>query len=97
MTFYTVYHIAIEKNISLTKESIIVDEEDSEMTGTTAALLPGDMLTIEELLYALMLPSGNDAAVCLAKWGGTLINSAKCQMAPISSFVYRMNRYAKHL
>lgn len=36
------------------------------MPGTTAELEVGDMLTIEDLLYGLMLPSGNDAATVLA-------------------------------
>lgn len=34
-----------------------------------------DCLTLEELLYALLLPSGNDAAMAIAIWGGEqLIN-----------------------
>ncbi|MCM3760968.1 stalk domain-containing protein [Alkalihalobacillus oceani] len=32
-----------------------------------AGLVPGDRLTLEQLLYALMLPSGNDAAVAIAE------------------------------
>jgi D-alanyl-D-alanine carboxypeptidase len=32
------------------------------MTGTTANLLDRDMLTVEDLIYGMMLPSGNDAA-----------------------------------
>ena len=44
------------------------------MSGTSAELVVGDLLSIEQLLYGLMLPSGNDAAVALAKWGGALIN-----------------------
>ena len=34
----------------------------SEVIGTTAKLQPNDILTIEELMYGMMLPSGNDAA-----------------------------------
>jgi len=37
----------------------------------------GDVLTVEELLYGLMLPSGNDAAMALASWGGQLISGEK--------------------
>lgn len=43
-----------------------VSDEAAEMPGTTAELEVGDMLTIEDLLYGLMLPSGNDAATVLA-------------------------------
>ena len=34
----------------------------SEVQGTTAKLQCNDILTVEELLYGMMLPSGNDAA-----------------------------------
>lgn len=40
------------------------------ITGTSAELIHGDIFTIEQLLYALLLPSGNDAALVLADWGG---------------------------
>ena len=43
-----------------------MSDEAAEMAGTTAELEVGDMMTIEDLLYALMLPSGNDAATVLA-------------------------------
>lgn len=37
-----------------------------------AGIKPGDVMTLEQLLYALMLPSGNDAAVAVAQHiGGT--------------------------
>jgi serine-type D-Ala-D-Ala carboxypeptidase (penicillin-binding protein 5/6) len=35
----------------------------SQINGTSAELISGDILTIEELLYGMMLPSGNDAAL----------------------------------
>ena len=42
-----------------------LDELDPD--GTAMGLRPGDELTIEDLLYGLMLPSGNDAALVLAR------------------------------
>lgn len=75
MTFYTVCGIASEKKIDLQGCLTTVDEEASEMSGTSAELVVGDLLSIEQLLYGLMLPSGNDAAIALAKWGGALLNS----------------------
>ena len=41
-----------------------------QMGGTSAEIVTGEIYTIEQLLYGLMLPSGNDAAVALAIWGG---------------------------
>ncbi len=32
------------------------------MNGTNADLLVGDILNLNDLLYSMMLPSGNDAA-----------------------------------
>jgi len=62
------------------QELIVVSEEAAEVSGTSAMLLPGDSLTIEQLLYGLMLPSGNDAAFVLSFYFGSLlekIESAK--------------------
>lgn len=39
----------------------------SQIVGTSAELNEGDIISIEDLYYALMLPSGNDAAVVLAE------------------------------
>ncbi len=36
------------------------------MLGTTAELQAGDIVTLRDLLFGLMLPSGNDASVAIA-------------------------------
>lgn len=36
------------------------------MPGTSAELQAGDIISLKDLLYALMLPSGNDASVAIA-------------------------------
>ena len=41
--------------------------------GTTANLKIGDVLTVEDLIYGMMLPSGNDAAYALAEFFGKVI------------------------
>ena len=38
--------------------------------GSSMYLAEGEKLTMEALLYGLMLPSGNDAAECIADWCG---------------------------
>ena len=45
----------------------------SHVRGTTANLRKNDYLTVEQLLYGAMLPSGNDAAFALAKYFGRRI------------------------
>jgi len=52
---------------------IIIDDSVQNVTGTTAGLCGGDKLSINDLLYGLMLPSGNDAAYMLALYFGTII------------------------
>ena len=57
--------------------------------GSSMYLLEGETLTMEELLYGLMLPSGNDAAECIAAHCGGSSGSAQ--------FVRWMNEKAKAL
>jgi len=45
----------------------------SETIGTTANLKENEWISIEDLLYGLMLPSGNDAAMVLAENFGCLL------------------------
>lgn len=45
----------------------------AHLVGTSAELIVGDLLTVEELLYGMMLPSGNDAAQSLALYFGVIV------------------------
>ncbi len=72
MTAYTVLNCCDKLGIDL-KENVSIGSEVSEITGTSAFLLPGDNLTIEQLLYGLLLPSGNDAAITLAQYVGSIL------------------------
>ena len=58
-----------------------------EYGGETASLRPGDVLTVQELLEALLLPSGADAAYTLANAYGPGLNA----------FVARMNATAAQM
>ena len=44
------------------------------MEGTSANLRNGDKLLIIDLLYGLLLPSGNDAALALAQYFGKFLS-----------------------
>lgn len=44
-----------------------------------------------------MLPSGNDAAICLAEWGGSFLVSEEDSKSRIKAFVNEMNKTAKEL
>ncbi len=48
-------------------ETVTVTSAQTEIEGSSAFLLPGATYTVEDLLYGLMLASGNDAACVLAE------------------------------
>ena len=54
-----------------------ISDRSSEMPGTSAELQAGDIVSITQLLYGLMLPSGNDASVALAEVIGKIIQKHK--------------------
>lgn len=63
------------------------DDTPYEIAGSHIALEPGEILSLKDMLYALMLPSANDAALAIAKhYGGSE-----------EEFVKLMNNKAKEL
>lgn len=44
-----------------------VSKTAASMGGTTAKIRTGDELSVWDMLHGMMLPSGNDAAMCLAE------------------------------
>ena len=77
--------IAIESG-KMQKE-VIVGEEIKKSYGSGIYLTVGEKLKLEDLVYGLMLRSGNDAALAIAKYvGGT-----------VDSFVNLMNKKAKEI
>lgn len=69
MTLYTCLSLADSLQIDL-QTLVVVNTSCADVLGTSAFLRPGDHLKLEDLLYGLMLPSGNDAAHMLAMWFG---------------------------
>ena len=81
--------VALEHS-ALTEQVTVKREHLRE--GSSMYLLEGETLTMEELLYGLMLPSGNDAAECIAAHcGGSGGSGGSAQ------FVRWMNEKAKAL
>ncbi|WP_065961712.1 D-alanyl-D-alanine carboxypeptidase family protein [Streptomyces sparsogenes] len=60
---------------------------------SSARLIVGDKVTVRQLLYGLMLPSGCDAAYALADKFGT----GSTRAARVKSFIGKMNTTAKNL
>lgn len=70
MTFYTCLKLIDRFNINPDECLVTVSRTASLVTGTSANLREGDQLTMSQLFYGLMLPSGNDAAFALAEHFG---------------------------
>ena len=73
MTCYVVCKLIREFKIEPKSTYIQVSRTAASMKGTSARLNHGDILSIWDLMHALMLPSGNDAAMSLAESFGTYI------------------------
>lgn len=78
--------LVVLENFDLNKE-IVVGEEVVKMYGTNIYLSVGEEMKVIDLLYGLMLRSGNDAAITLA------VNLCGSE----ESFVYLMNKKAREL
>lgn len=66
---------------------VTTDAVDLDKNASTANLRPGDKVKVRDLLYGLLVPSGNDAAMCLAE---NLVDS-------YDNFVIMMNNEAERL
>ena len=102
MTAYTVIKIINRLGIELLRAKITVSSEAFMTSGTSADLLAGDTLTVWDVLHGLLLPSGNDAAICLAEYFGFIINGIKINLrikptSMIDVFVSEMNSNAREL
>ena len=77
---------------------------ETSVIGTSARLRRNYRYTVHQLLYGLMLPSGNDASLALAIWGGRTLASKGWKQVDvtkkrqaISLFIDYMNSVAKEL
>jgi serine-type D-Ala-D-Ala carboxypeptidase (penicillin-binding protein 5/6) len=66
---------------------VTVSEQATRAEGSSVYLKPGEKIKLEDLVYGLMLRSGNDSAVAIAEYvGGSL-----------DGFVYLMNQKAREI
>lgn len=69
------------------KEKVKIKKNHTNIEGSSIYLEKGETITIEDLVYGLMLRSGNDAAVAIADHIG----------GSVEGFVYLMNEKAEQL
>ena len=62
----TIENVDLDETVTVTEEDLAEVTWDSSIAG----LVPGDTLTVRDLLAGLMIPSGNDASYVLARYVG---------------------------
>ncbi|KAM3139535.1 hypothetical protein pb186bvf_008371 [Paramecium bursaria] len=97
MTCYLCVSLCKEFEINL-NEYFFVTYEAVDIGGTMAFLRAGDQIRIIDLLYALMLPSGNDAALVIAENLSIVLKEFSSQLNiqyRIQPFIQQMNIQAQ--
>lgn len=84
--------VAIE--IAPLDSKITVTQDAGGVGESSARLLVGDVLSLENALKALMIPSGNDAAVAIAESLGKSVLGANSDEDANKAFVGKMNETA---
>lgn len=87
--------LVVINNVGLDEQVKIVE---SDLVDTTLYsnmdLHAGDTLTVSQLLYGLMIPSGNDGAQALARYVGGKLSGSDDPRVAKEAFVKEMNNYA---
>jgi D-alanyl-D-alanine carboxypeptidase (penicillin-binding protein 5/6) len=98
MTAYVVLRLAAD-NAKVLDETITVAAQAAATTGSSARIRTGDRVSVRDLLYGLLLPSGNDAATAFALHFGARFRDPNAKNPPttLASFVAEMNRQANRL
>lgn len=100
MTGYLVALLA-ERDPSVLEEKITFSKRADETIGSTADVRAGEVVSVGELLYGLLLPSGNDASVAFGEYFGDRlieeISDAERKRDSLANFITVMNHKAKEL
>ncbi|WP_435011023.1 peptidoglycan-binding protein [Tundrisphaera lichenicola] len=98
MTALVVLRLA-STNPSVLDETLTFSERADRTPGSTAGVKAGEKVSVRELLYGLLLPSGNDAAEAFAEYFGARLDppEEETDAKPTARFVAEMNRVADEL
>ena len=89
---------AVDQGLVPLTDHVIVSAAAAEVGESSAGLQEGDMLTLQDALYALLVPSGNDAAVTIAEYvGQALIDANGGGGDAVTAFCDAMNAKAAEL
>ncbi|WP_165072801.1 peptidoglycan-binding protein [Paludisphaera rhizosphaerae] len=84
----------VAKDPKALSEVITFSERADRTPGSTSGVRAGEKVSVEELLYGMMLPSGNDATVAFGEHFGDRFPGAG---EPLARFIAEMNRTAAEL
>jgi D-alanyl-D-alanine carboxypeptidase (penicillin-binding protein 5/6) len=96
MTAYVVLKMA-QENPQILDEVVTFSARADNTNGSTAELKAGEQVPVRELLFGLLLPSGNDAATAFAEHFGERLAPQASSTDPLERFVNEMNRTAASL
>lgn len=104
MTFYCILQFYSCNENQMKEDMVIVSKRAADCkNGTHANLQQNDILSVYDLLYAMMLPSGNDAAIALAEYVGCKMlnksgmNDDYTDEDAYKEFISTMNKTCKRL
>ena len=92
MTAWLILDLATDDPKAL-DEVVTFSERAAKTPGSSSKLKAGEKLPVGELMYGLLLPSGNDAAVALGEHFGPRFKSDKAD--GLDRFIGEMNKRAK--
>jgi D-alanyl-D-alanine carboxypeptidase (penicillin-binding protein 5/6) len=94
MTAFLALRLA-ETDPKILDEVITFSERAAKTSGSSSKIKVGEKLSVRELLYGMLLPSGNDAAVAVAEqFGPRFPADPKAGDDSVHRFVAEMNRRA---
>ena len=95
MTAYLILEMA-KKQPEILDELLTFSHSADEVIGSSSELVAGEQLSVGDMLYGLLLPSGNDASVALAEhFGGRVSGDERGD--GLQDFIAAMNTTTKRL
>ena len=90
---------AVASGLTSLDSTITVSADAAAVGESSAGLQEGDTMTLKTALYALLVPSGNDAAIAIAESVGAALRSSGTASgaADVKAFVAQMNATAQKL
>ena len=95
MTCIVTIELCSEFSVDMRAEEVVIGKMESSIGGTSAQLRSGQIYNIWQLLHGLMLPSGNDASLALAVWGGRKLLEKEEELKSESKMLFKSDCSSK--